>query len=248
MKNKKCVIIGASRGIGAATAISLAKMGAELSLYARDLAALEKVAQACRDVGGVATVGALDLADLRAVQDRMKAHDRIDFLLHNAAVIQPIGHLLDLSLDEWDRALRVNLVAVVATLQAAKTGLSASDAPTVINISSGAASRIQEGWSAYCAGKAGLAMVTRALAEEGDIPNLRAYGFRPGVVDTAMQGEIRASKMNPISLLPRDSLLPPEHPAEAIVWLASHRPTDWHGDEVDIRSPEFQAASRLAYA
>jgi NADP-dependent 3-hydroxy acid dehydrogenase YdfG len=72
-------------------------------------------------------------------------------------------------------------------------------------------------------------------------PDVRAYGFRPGVVDTEMQGEIRASGINRVSKLRRDELLAPSIPAAGVTWLVRHAPADLSGQEVDIRDESFKA-------
>jgi NAD(P)-dependent dehydrogenase (short-subunit alcohol dehydrogenase family) len=109
----------------------------------------------------------------------------------------------------------------------------------VVNISSGAAGHAMEGWSAYCCSKAGLAMLTQVIAHEH--ANIRAYGFRPGVVDTDMQSQIRASGINRVSKLKREDLLKPQIPAAAITWLLRNAPVDLSGQELDIRDEAFKA-------
>ena len=94
----------------------------------------------------------------------------------------------------------------------------------IINVSSGAALRPLEGWSAYCAGKAGLAMLTRSIDLEHRAAGIRVFGFQPGTTDTDMQVTIRASGINLISKIPREQLTPVAHPARAIVYLCTRRP------------------------
>jgi NAD(P)-dependent dehydrogenase (short-subunit alcohol dehydrogenase family) len=128
--------------------------------------------------------------------------------------------------------------AVLPDMLAARRG-------RIINLSSGAALRPLEGWSAYCAAKAGLAMLTRSLALEYGEAGIRAFGFAPGVVDTDMQAEIRASGINPVSRLPRESLADPSLPARAITFLCTPDADAFSGGEVDIRDPAFRAAMGL---
>jgi NAD(P)-dependent dehydrogenase (short-subunit alcohol dehydrogenase family) len=97
-----------------------------------------------------------------------------------------------------------------------------------------------EGWSAYCAGKAALAMVTRSLHLEYGEQGLRAFGFAPGLVDTDMQVQIRQSGINPVSALPRTALRPASEPGRAIAWLCTPQADDLVGQELDIRTPEFR--------
>jgi NAD(P)-dependent dehydrogenase (short-subunit alcohol dehydrogenase family) len=111
---------------------------------------------------------------------------------------------------------------------------------TVINITSGAAHRALEGWSAYCCAKAGLAMLTSALALENAPSGVRVFGLAPGVVDTDMQVTIRASGINRVSKIPRVSLAPVEHPAAAVVYLCSDAADDLIGKEVVLLDPEFR--------
>ena len=70
-------------------------------------------------------------------------------------------------------------------------------------------------------------------------------GFAPGVVDTDMQGSIRASKMNPVSEIPRENLAPADQPADAITWLATPEANSYAGQEIDVRNPDFRAACGL---
>ena len=107
----------------------------------------------------------------------------------------------------------------------------------IVNVSSGAAHRPQEGWAAYCAGKAGLAMLTKCTHLEYGAQGVRVYGFAPGVVDTAMQGAIRASGINPVSTLRREDLAPTDQPAKAIAWLCTQAAAGLAGQELDIRDP-----------
>ncbi|MBN9058384.1 MAG: SDR family NAD(P)-dependent oxidoreductase [Rhizobiales bacterium] len=115
----------------------------------------------------------------------------------------------------------------------------------IVNLSSGAAHRAMEGWSAYCAAKAGLAMVTKSLALEYGARGIRAFGFAPGIVDTGMQVEIRASGINPVSKLPREGLASVDDPAKAIVFLCTSAAGDLAGLEVDIREASFRERAGL---
>ena len=86
----------------------------------------------------------------------------------------------------------------------------------------------------YCVGKAGLWMMTRALALEVQESGVAVYGFQPGTVDTDMQARIRASGINPVSRMARTDHLPADVPAACIAWLAVVRPTDWQGEDLRV--------------
>jgi len=113
---------------------------------------------------------------------------------------------------------------------------------TVINISSGAAHRALEGWSAYCCAKAGLATLTTALALETTRSGVRVFGLAPGVIDTDMQVTIRASGINRVSQIPRANLAPVEHPAAAILYLCTEDADDLIGKELALLDPSSGAA------
>jgi 3-oxoacyl-[acyl-carrier protein] reductase len=139
----------------------------------------------------------------------------------------------------------VNLVGAMHGCRAALPGMLAAGGGTIVNISSGAAERPLEGWSAYCAAKAGLAMLTRSLGLECGGRGVNAYGLRPGVVDTAMQVTIRASGVNEVSRIPRESLGGTGDPARAVAYLCTPAAADLAGGEVDIYDAAFRARAGL---
>jgi len=115
----------------------------------------------------------------------------------------------------------------------------------IINLSSGAAHRPLEGWSAYCAAKAGTAMLTAAVALEAGDGGVRVYGFQPGVVDTSMQERIRGSGLNEISGLDREQLTDPSEPARVIAWLCTDDAADLAGSELSISDQELRRRAGL---
>ena len=168
-----------------------------------------------------------------------------DILVNNAAVIAPIGRILDISAEDWATNIDINLTSAFHATQRALAQMIANGGGTIVNISSGAAHRPQEGWSAYCAGKAGLAMLTRSVHLEYGPQGIRIFGFAPGVVDTDMQGAIRASGINPVSKIPRGDLAPAHEPARAIAWLCTPAADALAGQDLDVRNPELRAMAGL---
>lgn len=241
--SRPVLILGASRGIGRAAALALAARGMPVGLGCRRMADARDVAAGIAASGGTAMPLELDVTDAAGLADATArlcdAHGPLRGLVNNAGVIDPIGHLADTDPAEWERAVRINLVGAYNGLHAALPRMTAGG--VVVNVSSGAAAKPNEGWSAYCASKAGLMMLTRMVALEYGGRAIRAYGFRPGVVDTGMQVKIRASGMNPVSRIPRGDLASPEVPGRAIAWLVATAPEDLSGQEVDIRDPAFSA-------
>jgi NAD(P)-dependent dehydrogenase (short-subunit alcohol dehydrogenase family) len=242
------VITGAGRGIGAAAARLLASYGAKVVVSARRLDDAQAVVATIAD-GQAAAVGcdvsrSEDVATLVLETGRLFGPPTI--LVNNAGVVAPIGRLDTVEPEAFAASIRITLVGAAFAARAVLPAMVEAGRGRIINLSSGAAHRPLEGWSAYCAAKAGLAMLTRSIALEYAEAGIKAFGFSPGVVDTGMQAEIRASGINPVSRLPRESLASVEEPAEAIAFLASTASDDFAGQEIDIRTDAFRAAVGLS--
>lgn len=237
LSGRTAFVTGGNRGIGLAAVRALLDAGAAVTFTARS----REAAQEGESLGARAAI--LDVTDRAALAQALAPG--FDILVNNAGIIGPIGHLGEVAIDDWAANIATNLVAATHAIQLALPAMLARGGGTVVNLSSGAARNPMEGWSAYCAGKAGLAMVTRMVALEYGPRGVRAFGFAPGVVDTAMQGAIRASGLNPVSRLPRESLSPPDEPGRAIAFLCTPGADPFMGGEVDIRDPAFRTACGL---
>jgi 3-oxoacyl-[acyl-carrier protein] reductase len=244
LAGKVAIVTGASRGIGAAAAFALGEAGASVMLAARDAAQTEVNAQRINAAGGKAVSIACDVADYtacqRLVQETTQRLGPPDALVNNAGVIEPIGAVATGDPAEWARNIQINLVGAYYAIRAVLPAMLARGRGSIINLSSGAALRPQEGWSAYCTAKAGLAMLTRSIDLEHRAAGIRVFGFQPGTTDTDMQVIIRASGINPISRIPREQLTPVAHPAGAIVYLCTQEADDLAGMEFGLRDEDFR--------
>jgi len=241
LTGKTALVTGGNRGIGLATVRALALAGADVHFTARSAA---NIAAAQRGLGDIRATGHLANMTDRIAMTTLFDHG-FDILINNAASIGPIGRMLDVSVEDWAANIDTNLTSAFHAIQLALQGMVARGGGTIVNISSGAAHRPQEGWSAYCAGKAGLAMLTRSVHMEYGAQGIRVFGFAPGVVDTDMQGTIRASGLNPVSKIPRGDLAPASDPAKVVAWLCSPAADALAGQELDIRTPDLRAAAGL---
>ncbi|RYY68683.1 MAG: SDR family oxidoreductase [Comamonadaceae bacterium] len=230
------LVTGAARGIGAAAVLALARRGFIPVLAVRDPAAAAPVLSAVQALGTGAHAVRCDVSDdasvRAAVAECLRLAGRIDVLVNNAGRIDPIGLLADTDAADWAAAVSVNLAGPYRMARACLAALERSPAPCIVNVSTGAAHTPREGWSAYCAAKAGLVMLTRSLALE--YPQVSTYGLQPGVVDTEMQVRIRASGINEISRIPRAQLAGPERPANVIAWICDKRPPDLVGQDLTV--------------
>jgi 3-oxoacyl-[acyl-carrier protein] reductase len=250
LAGKVVIVTGAGRGIGAAAAVALGKAGASLVLAARNAAQIASVAQAIARGGGKATSLACDVSDWTAVQrlvaETQQRYGKIDALINNAGVVEPIAVTAESDPAAWARNIQINLIGAYHAVRAVLPAMLKAGGGTLVNISSGAAHNPLEGWSAYCSAKAGLAMLTRAIALEHAAQGIRVFGFQPGTTDTEMQVIIRASGINPISKIPRENLTPVAHPAAAIVYLCTSAADDLAGREFSLRDETFRQRLNLS--
>ena len=167
-------------------------------------------------------------------------------MINNAGVIEPIADIADGDPAAWARGIQINLVGPYNMIRAVLPAMLAAGAGTIVNVSSGAADWPLEGWSAYCAAKAGLAMLSRSIALEAAASGVRVFDFRPGTCDTEMQAAVRASGINRVSRIPRGALTPVADPARAIVYLCTPAADDLSGTKVSLTDPDFRRRIGLA--
>ncbi len=238
LSGKTVIITGASRGIGAATAQVMADRGANVFLTARSRDAIEALATQINKAGGSAGFLASDMSRYLGVETVVRRcveqFGRVDVLVSNAGVIEPIARITDSDPRDWAKTIETNLNAVYYGLRAVLPLMLEQGSGVVINLSSGAAHQPLEGWSHYCASKAGAAMLTRAAhLENGDI--VQVVGLSPGTVATQMQHEIKASGINPVSEMDFADHIPADWPARAIAWLAAGAAAEYAGQEIALR-------------
>jgi len=245
------IITGASRGLGEATARIAAEMGANVVINARSEGRLKAVADHIKSTGGsaLAIPGDVTREDdrRRLVDAALETFGRIDALVNNAGVLEPLDHLADSNPSAWQYNLEVNLFGAVDLTRAVLPSLRASHG-RLVHVSSGAAFNPTPGWSAYCASKAAINQFSRVLAlEEPDITSLT---FRPGAVDTRMQSIIRQVGQEVmdeeryerfIRLYQEGELLPPEKPGRALALLALHAPHEWSGEFIQWNEDRLQS-------
>ncbi|CAG7628155.1 (S)-benzoin forming benzil reductase [Paenibacillus allorhizosphaerae] len=244
------IITGISRGIGEALAKRLVEPGRTVIGIGRtDHPELARIAG---QAGGAYAFYPCDLKRAEAAEGVMeRIFGSIEpeqaasiTLINNAGMLEPIGPIQDASSGLLAEHVQVNLLAPMILVSAMIRLTAGWTIPrTVVNISSGAGKKPYAGWSAYCATKAGLDMLTRSVgAEQGEVEHaVKLISVAPGVVDTGMQETIRSTPKEKfpevdrfIGLKQTASMYTPEEAAERIVrLLASGRFTQ--GDVLDVR-------------
>ncbi len=192
LSGQVALVTGASRGIGAATAVALAGAGAHVILVARDAAALEVVEERIHAAGGSATIAPLDLADGDSIARLSVAIGErwptLDILVLNAAMLGTLTQVVTIDQAEMSRVFGLNVFAQAALLSAFTPALRASASGKVIALTSSVGADPRPFWGAYAASKAALDnLVTTYGAEMANMSNVRTAIIDPGATRTAMR-------------------------------------------------------------
>jgi NAD(P)-dependent dehydrogenase (short-subunit alcohol dehydrogenase family) len=201
----------ASRGIGRAVAVALAKSGGHVVAVARSVGGLEELDDEIKTEGGTATLVPLDLRDSAGI-DRMGAalHERwgkLDALFGNAGILGPLTPLVHLQPKAWDEILAVNVSANWRLLRSLDPLLRQSDGGRVLMVSSGAAHFNRPYWGGYAVSKAALEALTFTFAAECNGTNVKANAFNPGPTRTRMRAEAMPGE-DPMTLPAPEELAP----------------------------------------
>ena len=214
LKDRVILVTGASRGIGRVAALTFAAHGATVVLHGRDLAALENAYDEI-EANGYPQPAAIPLdldkatkRDYDALAYAIESQlGRLDGILHNAAHVEKLSPLEQQSAEEWNRTLRINLVAPFALTQACVRLLKPSADASVIFTLESHGHAPAAFWGGYAVSKAGVeALMKIQAAEWQGSPNLRANAILPGPVASPSRakthpGEVAASQRQPEELM-----------------------------------------------
>jgi len=193
LKDQVALVTGASRGIGRATAIALAKLGAHLVLVARTQGGLEETDDAIREAGGTATLLPLDLKNGDSIDPLGptlgQRFGRLDILVHNAGVLgklTPASHILP---KDFSDCVAVNFVSAYRLIRTCAPLLVAAAAGRAVFISTSVAPAPRAFWGAYGSTKAGMENLVLSWAQEVENTSLRINLFNPGGTATRMRAQ-----------------------------------------------------------
>jgi len=213
LEGRVALITGASRGIGAALALELAKLGAQCVLVARTQGGLEEVDDAIRAAGGKpATLLPFDLQKAEKDIDMIgpsivERFGRLDILVHNAGALNKLTPVAHIEPRDWAEVMAVNLTASWRLIRSCDPPLRASDAGRAVFVTSGRVLRPRAYWGMYGASKAGMEHLVMTWAQEVEATPLRVNLVDPDIVATkmraaAMPGEDPATIPQPADVAP----------------------------------------------
>lgn len=189
LKNKIAIVTGAGRGIGKQIALDLAKEGCKLLICSRNAAELEEVKKEVEKAGGYCNFFAADLSTLaivdQLIEKAIELYGRIDVLVNNAGVLYQDG-ALNVTEDQWDFTMDVNLKASFFLAQKAMKRMIDNQSGYIINIASTAALCVPSGITSYGISKVGMIGASQALYQEGKKHNVKVSMIHPGMTDTGM--------------------------------------------------------------
>jgi NAD(P)-dependent dehydrogenase (short-subunit alcohol dehydrogenase family) len=193
LADRIALVTGASRGIGYAVALALAKAGAHIVAVARTVGGLEELDDAIRSAGSSATLVPLDLRDYAGI-DRLalalhERFGRLDVLVGNAGILGPLSPLGHVEAKAWDEVMAVNVTANWRLICAMDQLLKFSDAGRVVFISSGVTAMALAYWGPFAISKAALETLARTYAAETATTNVRVNLFAPGPVRTRLRAQ-----------------------------------------------------------
>jgi meso-butanediol dehydrogenase/(S,S)-butanediol dehydrogenase/diacetyl reductase len=237
----KCALVtGAASGIGRATALRLAEEGAAVVATDINAALLEKLSVDATGLGGPVTVLAGDVSSedgvRRTVETAVAELGRLDVVVNVAGVLS-FSHTHELSLDEWNRLISVNLTGTFLMCREVLPHLLATRG-NIVNLASTAAHKGQPWATAYVASKGGVLAFTRSLAVEYAAQGLRVNSISPGGIDTPITGAFHLPEGADIKLLSRVTPIgpfgSPEGIAAAIAYVASDEASHMNGADIVI--------------
>jgi NAD(P)-dependent dehydrogenase (short-subunit alcohol dehydrogenase family) len=193
LEGRIALVTGASRGIGRAVALALAREGAHVVITARTVGALEELDDEIQSFGGSATILQLDLRRLEKIDQLgptlYQRWGKLDILIGNGAILGPLTPIAHITDHAWTDVMTVNLAANHRLIRTLDPLLQRSDAGRVVVVTSGAAERATAYWGLYAASKAALETLVQTYAAEVSTTPVRANLINPGATATAMRAK-----------------------------------------------------------
>ncbi len=239
LEGRIALVTGGSRGIGRATALRLAEIGAIVAVnYNASAGPAEEVVSQITDAGGTAAAFAADVADPKAVEGMVAAvvgkFGKLDILINNAGIVRD-NIMMRMSLEEWDTVFNTDLRSMFVACQAALRGMMRNRWGRVINLTSVVALSGNAGQVNYVAAKSGVIGLTKSLAREYASRSITVNAVAPGYIDTDIVAVIpEAIQTEMLKQIPLGRIGKPEEIADAIAFLASERAAYITGQVISV--------------
>ncbi len=226
LQGQVAIVTGASRGIGRATALELARHGANVVVnYAGNKEKAEQVVVEIKELGVDALAIQADISNSEQVKEMVKetidAFGRVDILVNNAGITRD-NLLMRMKEEEWDAVIDTNLKGVFNCSKAVTRQMMKQRYGRIINVASVVATLGNAGQANYVAAKAGVIGLTKTMARELANRNIHVNAVAPGFIETDMTDELGEDlKRQLLTQIPLATLGKPEHIASVVRFLAS---------------------------
>lgn len=225
MNGKVVIVTGGSSGIGRATAIAFAREGAKVVIAARRANEGEATVKQIVEAGGDAIfvqTNVTQATDVQALVDRtLEQYGRLDCAFNNAGSGKGV-RLIDLTEEEWEQEIAVNLKSVWLCLKYQIPAMLQSGQGAIVNMASQGAILGVPNYAAYGAAKGGAAALTRAAAAEYAAEGIRINSVSPGAIETELWANAPAGMLEQVAAgIPMQRVGQPQDIAEAVIWLCS---------------------------
>jgi len=231
LDNQVAIITGGGRGIGKAAAMALARGGLRIVVAARTASEIEAVANEIQTMGGEALAIQTDVSKeedvQRMVQKTVEAYGRVDILVNNAAVNIRPKSIVDLTLEEWNWLMGINLTGVFLCSKYVLRHMMNQQSGKIVNVSSIGGRRGGKGRTPYRPSKAALINLTECIAAEAKEYNVNVNTVCPGATVTRMIRDLYPDRDT-------RTMMTPDEVANVIVYLVSDKATALHGASIDI--------------
>lgn len=243
LKNKVVIVTGARRGMGRTHAITLAKAGAKVVVSDISFEDCEKVVKEIKKAKAEAMALKCDVSKKSEVDEMIKKTvekwGRVDILVNNAGICQ-FKPFLDLTEEEWNRTININLRGYFLCSQAAAKEMAKQKSGVIVNIASVAMGQQGIGFPSivhYCASKGGIVGMTEAMAVELAPLNIRVNAISPGIIETPMIDPVKKDPKQIKTMMARTPMRragKPQEVSNLVLFLASDESSYMTGSTVVI--------------